>query len=550
MPDLTHSLRAQDIGFLKIVASFWGVDIDAPDTKTALPTLVHELIDPALVEEIVNALEEDVRQVLDELILHSGRMAWSRFTQTFGELQEMGPGKRDREKPYLDPQSPTEALWYLGLIGRDFLRSGGDLQECAYIPDDLLQLMPPVFAAEPKPPGRAASPGESADILPANDRILDHTCTLLAALRLEDPRRSPAVAKWQPPADIVHALLAAMKLINASDQPVPEAARTFLEMPRGKALAWLVAGWLKSPLFNELRLMPGIICDGAWHNDPVLARERVMALLSEVPENAWWNLESFIEAVYETEPDFQRPAGDFDTWLIRDKKSDESLAGITHWKSVDGALVRYLITGPMHWLGMIDLASPDEDGAPKAFRFSSWATRLLLGKPIEDISVEDHPINVSSDGSITATRLSSRMARYQISRFCLWESETDEEYKYQLSPTSLRKGASQGLKVAHLEALLNKYGEAPPPSLVEALHRWEKNGRQVRIHPGVILRVENPKILQSLRDSQAGRFLGDSLGPASALIHKDAVEKVAAALARLGYLSDIEWINVDTKGAS
>jgi len=550
MPDLTHSLRAQDVGFLKIIASSWGVDIDAPDAKTALPILVDKLIDPALVLEIVNALEEDVRQALDELILHSGRMAWSRFTQTYGDLREMGPGKRDREKPYLDPLSSTEALWYLGLIGRDFLRSGGELQECAYIPDDLLPLMPPVLPTEPKPPGRAASPGEAAHILPSSDRILDHTCTLLAALRLEDPYRSPAVVGWQPPVDIVHALLAAMKLVNSSDQPVPEAARTYLEMPRGKALAWLVGGWLESTLFNELRLMPGIICEGAWINDPVLARERVLAMLSEVPENVWWHLDSFIDAVFENEPDFQRPAGDFDTWLVREADTDESLAGFVNWQAVDGALVRFMISGPMHWLGLIDLASPDEEDAPKAFRLSGWASRLLLGKPIEDISEEDHPINVASDGSIKVNRLSSRMARYQISRFCLWESENDEEYKYQLSPISLRKGASQGLKVAHLEALLNKYGEAPPPSLVEALHRWEKEGGQVRIHPGVILRVENPKILQALRDSQAGRFLGDTLGAASALIHPDAVEKVAAALARLGYLSDIELISEDITGSS
>jgi len=540
MPDLKHSLRVQDLGYLKIVAESWGVELNAPDARTALPIVIRKIMDPALVLEIVEALAEDARQALDTLILHSGRMPWSRLVQTFGHLREMGPGKRDREKPYLDPVSPTEALWYRGLIGRDFLRFEGDLQECAYIPDDLLEVMPEVGPTVPQPPGRAASPGEVANILRANDRVLDHTCSLLAALRLEDPQRSPMVENWQPPFEVVHALLAAMKLITSSEQPVPEDARPFLEMPRGKALSWLVRGWRASALFNELRLMPGIICEGAWHNDPILAREHVLALLSEVPENTWWNLDSFIKAVFEREPDFQRTAGDFDTWLVRDAEKGGSLAGIQHWQAVDGALVRYLITGPMHWFGLIDLASASENKAVTAFRFSGWASRLLLGKPVKDLPAEDQPVIVSSDGFLTASTLTPRLARYQVSRFCLWVDENETDYTYQLSPESLSRAASQGLRIIHLEKLLNKFSEPPPPSLIEALRQWEKEGGQVRIHPGIILRVETPKILQVLRDSPAGRFIDDPLGPTSALIKPDAIEKVSAALARLGYLSDIE----------
>ena len=60
------------------------------------------------------------------------------------------------------------------------------------------------------------------------------------------------------------------------------------------------------------------------------------------------------------------------------------------------------------------------------------------------------------------------------------------------------------------------------------------------MQPGMVLRVEDPAILTALRDTPAGRFLGDILGPTSALIYPGTAEKVADALARLGYLSDIE----------
>jgi len=541
MPDLNHRLRNLDLGFLKIVTELWGVDLSAPDARHALPVLVRDLLDPALVLEIVEALPEESRQALDALILNAGWIAWSRFTREFGALREVGPGRRDREKPHLDPVSATEVLWYRGLIGRDFLRREGELQECAYIPDEFLELLPPVTASGPQPPGRVASPGETTYVMSTNDRILDHTCTLLAALRLEDPERSPAAETWQPPIKVVHALLAAMKLITSSEQPVPEDARPFLEMPRGEALAWLVQGWQNSVYFNELRIMPGVVCEGAWRNDPLATRTQLLELLSEVPEGAWWHLDAFIDAIHQREPDFQRPAGDFDTWLVRDADTGESLQGIQHWEAVDGALIRYVITGPMHWLGLIDLASPGKHADVTAFRFSDWAADLMLGRPIQGLGEEDQLIEAFSDGTLTAARCTPRLARYQVSRFCLWVGETEEKFTYQLTPASLSEAAIQGLKITHLETLLNKYGEAPPPSLIQALHQWEKKGRQVQIHPCVVLRVDTPQILQALRNSPAGRFLGNPLGPTTAIVKPRAIEKVSAALARLGYLSDVEF---------
>jgi len=359
-------------------------------------------------------------------------------------------------------------------------------------------------------------------------------------LRLGDPQRSPAAQAWQPPLKVVHALLAAAKLITASEHPVLEEARSFLEMSRAEALAWLVQTWRESPMFNELRLVPGLACKGAWQNDPVTTRERVLTFLSEVPEGVWWHLDSFIQAVYKRSPDFQRPAGDFDSWLIRDAQSGEPLNGIKHWDRVDGALLRYLITGPLHWLGMIDLAMPAMGMPVTAFRFSTWAEALLMGQPVKDLLVEDQKINAFSDGKLIVTTHTPRLVRYQLARFCQWLDEDEKTYTYLLTPASLKTASHQGLRIVHLESLLAKYGESIPPSLISALRQWDQKGGQAKIQPAVILRVEDHRILQALRDSPAERFLGDPLGPTTVIINPDAGEKVAAALARLGFLADIE----------
>jgi hypothetical protein len=541
MPDLQHCLQDHDLGFLEIVAELWGVDLAAPDARQGLPRLTESLLVPALVLEVAEALPETTRQALNALLANDGWMPWRRFVRDYGGLREVGPGRRDREKPYLKPISATEVLWYRGMIGRDFLRREGELQECAYIPDDLLALLPPVQSPGTQPPGRAALPGETKAVTPAMDRVLDHCCTLLAALRLDDPARSPAVAAWQPPAGVVAELLRAVKLVTVEDQPAVEDARSFLEMPRGEALAWLVKGWRDSDEFNELRQVPSLVCEGAWRNDPRVAREQVLDWMDELPEGVWWNLDSFVEAIFERMPDFQRPAGDFDTWLVREAASGDSLSGIEHWPEVDGALIRYLVTGPMHWLGLVELASPADDQPAVAFRFSAWAADLLGGHSPAGLVDEEQPLKALSDGRIIAGRFSSRLARYQVSRFGLWQAETEEDYTYQLTPQSLKAAAGQGLKVAHLETLMNKYGEPLPPSLGQALHQWEKSGGQALVQPCVVLRVSDPKILQALRSTPAERFLGDFLGPTAVIIHPGAAEKVRAALTRMGYLADLDF---------
>jgi hypothetical protein len=303
----------------------------------------------------------------------------------------------------------------------------------------------------------------------------------------------------------------------------------------------LVSGWRQSDQFNELWLMPNVVCEGAWQNDPRVAREQLLTWLADLPAGEWWQIDAFIAAIHEQAPDFQRPAGDFDTWLIRQADTGKSLSGIAHWQEVDGALIRYLITGPLHWLGLVDLAARAKDEAPSAFRLSGWAAELLQGQAPAGIAAEEEPLKALSDGRLLAKALSPRIARYQVARFGLWLAETDTTYTYQLTPQSLAEAAEQGLKITHLETLLNKYGDPPPPSLVQALHQWEKDGQQARIHPCVVLRVDDPKILQALRNTPADRFLGNVLGPTVVTVNPGAVEKVRSALARLGYLTDVDF---------
>ena len=167
--------------------------------------------------------------------------------------------------------------------------------------------------------------------------------------------------------------------------------------------------------------MPGVKCEGEWLNDALKSRRAILDLLSEIPLQAWWNLTAFVAGVHERQPDFQRPAGDYDSWFIRSESSGEFLQGIEHWDEVDGALVRYLITGPLHWLGILDLASSTPAGEPSAFRYSEWAEALLQEYTPPPLLVdEDAPVQALPDGRLRLSSLTPRAVRYQVARFCEW----------------------------------------------------------------------------------------------------------------------------------
>lgn len=545
MPDLFHSLLKQDIGHLRIIAELWGLELKSTEAEAALEELSVSLLEPDLFAELIDSLSPEADSAITALVNSGGRIPWPTFTRKYGEIREAGAGKRDREKLYLNPASTTEILYYRGLLARAFFDTKKGPQEFAYIPDDLLALLDREEmeeedaledSARAEPLGRAASPGEKGHEIPANDSILDDATTLLAALRLgiEPP-------ETRIPLNVLQGFLRAANLIKGN-APQPEPVKAFLESPRAEALAMLQQAWVESDSFNELCLMPTIVCEGEWKNQPQETREFLVNLLDAIPEGKWWSINAFLRDIKQKYADFQRPAGDYDSWFIKRASDGQYLRGFASWDQVDGALIKYFITNILHWLGQVDLCIAEGATEPTSFQILS-SESLIAGK-------EDKKLHVSSQGLISIPRLAPRVVRYQVSRFCEWDDvrvakriEThskDDPYRYRLSTNSLTKAKEQGLKVEHLLVLLTKHTDAGvPPSLVKALKRWESNGTEARVQTQIILKVSKPEILEEVRRSRASKFLGEVLSPTTVIIKGGAVQKVMEVLTELGLLTEV-----------
>jgi hypothetical protein len=549
-PDLQQSLPKQDIGHFRIVADLWGLELESNDSDSALEELCASLLDLEAVSETLDILSPEARSALDELTRAEGQMEWAVFARKYGHIREMGAGKRDRERPHLKPASTSEILFYRALLAKAFFDTEKGAQEFAYIPEDLFEIIVEVGAKDDIPPapasealGRPATPVEKAFEIPATDFILDDATTYLAALRismesnglpLEMQERAPALQK----------ILTTANLIKKNVLQ-PEAVKTFLEASRADALNSLYNAWLTSSTFDELRLIPTIICEGEWKNQPQVTREFLMNLINDLPQGKWWSIPAFVKAIKEKFPDFQRPAGDYDSWFIKRATDGQFLRGFAYWDAVDGALVKYVIQ-VLHLLGRVDLAATEEGKEPTAFRISESKVESQKSNDLRPSTLRqaqdnafDGKIIVSSNGRITISRYFSRAVRYQISRFCEWDDQKKDDYIYSVSAKSLKRAHEQGLKAEQLLAMLVKYTNGNvPPALVKALKRWDANGAEARVESLLVLRVNKPEIMEEMRKSKAGKYLGEMLSPTAVVVKSGAIQKVLAELAELGLLAE------------
>jgi hypothetical protein len=533
MPDLPASLHKHDLGHLHIVAGFWGLELESHDADSAAEELCAAILDADTVRETIEILPPNASAALTALMESNGKMEWAIFARKYGEIREMGEARRDRERPHLKPISASEILFYRGLLEKAFFDTDKGAQEFGYVPDDIFEIIKHDVREDLKgenqePLGRPATPIEKAYEIPATDHILDDATTYLAALRAGRSNRQFDLRE----------LLTAASILK-KDELQAEAVKKFLEASREDALGMLHSAWLKSQTFDELRLIPTIICEGEWlrQNQPQVTREFLMNLVNDIPQNKWWSLPAFLRDLKTKFPDFQRPAGDYDSWFIKRESDGQYLRGFAYWDQVDGALVKYFIQ-MLHWLGEADLAAPEEGKEFTAFRvkLKVEGSRSNNLQP----STFDGKLTVASSGKIVVARNFSRAVRYQISRFCEWDDEKNNEYAYHVTAKSLKQAGQQGLKAEQLLALLVKYTKGSvPPALVKALKQWDAHGVEARVETQTLLRVARPEIVEELRKSKAGKFLSEALSPTAVIIKSGAESKVLEALTELGLLAEI-----------
>lgn len=548
MRSVRKSLQDHDLGHLRVLARLWELEPPTQESQALAEWLAERLPKPEHLHPLLASLPAEAREAIQHLVNEGGRLPWVDFIQRHGELREMGPGRRDREQPWLDPISPVEVLWYRGLIGRAFQDTPVGPKEFAYVPDELLSALPSGPTAQADELGRPAPEPEVR--LHLEHHLVDDAVTLLAALRRRPepgfkltPERRRALEPFFTLPDalpMLRIILIELELLSTEPlQPEPQQVGDFLELRRDQALAELTLAWRESSAWNDFELLghlgPG---PGGWPNNPQASRSAALEYLARVPRDRWWDLDGFLVEIRERYPSFQRPGGDFDSWYLRDRRTGSFLRGLSSWDAVDGALLRAMILGPLRWFGAVDLGRLESHDHLGSFRLTETAGILLDDESPVAAEKSDIPGQLFPDGTIKFPRGSSSKLRYQIARLCSWLDIADDAYRYRLRPSSVLASAEQGLQLAHVRRLLEQVSDEPtPPGLRRALDRLAENRIEARADHDIVLQVEDAELLDRMVDEpKLRRWLGERLGPRAARVAPDDVEPLLRTAASLGLL--------------
>jgi hypothetical protein len=575
MPTLQVMLAEADEALLEVLVSQWGVDARRLSQAEIREVLGKAMLDPARVEKVFDGLDSNARGALQTLAGNQAsrnKMALPMFEALSGSVRRLGKGGIERDKPHVNPASPAESLFYKGLIAITSDRVGSGLGFVAYIPDDLAVILPlhktgysrdvleaeaAVYSDDPAVPTDVSDQvmtldsAEIEEVRVADTRIVDDMTTLLAFLQLTpagyDPYKGLDVTSLA--ALMPHLLgqdetrLAFLVTVGISGQLIYDQegrlyvhrteGRQWLELARPAQLRRLVEAWQGSSVLLELFLVPGLNVDDTPSYDPAAAREALIsALRDETPHYDWWALDSFIEVMYARHADFQRPGGDYDSWYIRND-SGEYLRGVESWHAVDGAAIEFTVIGPLHWLGLLDVAE-------NAARFNAYGRSFLDSRWPQPSSESDEPIEIQDDGTLLVSRKASRFERVQLARFTSWVAPATLDgnpYVYRLDAGGVQRAAAQNISTENIAKFVTRVTGVPlPEPVLRLLQNWRSGPTaSVSLESQIILRTTAPETLDMIfNEPTLRRYLGARLGDMACIVRADQWEALTQALGQRG----------------
>ena len=557
---LRQLLYRTETRLLPVIAGFWIRPETKPDYEELIRILCERMLDPMVLQKMLTGSESrDLTAGLRRLSEHHGQEPADTFEAACGPMRSAGTDRILREKYWKTPVSATEKLFYRGLIFRENRSVSGELKECYILPDDLRAHISSIIedlsmSAETRDDpfiARPAAPSETACVLPLRDDIPD-LFTLAAALTRDGREFSiPGADISEEQKRFIKMLLTENGSFTAENEADPERIRTFLIQNRTAAKLELLRAWRNSDTYDELSENKGFlsVIDPPDY-DRKAPRTIILRYLADLPANTWWSLSGFTAAVKRAAPDFLRGSFSGDRGQIRDADGND-LSGIGSWFQLEGAYIRFILFGPLRWLGITQTAFEDkENQSPGAFRITLEGLFYLMESAEPEISpsilakpnLEQSSPNIAADGAITCSSKVPRYFRYTTARCCEIERLKGDICTFRLTPNSLKAAEKAGISRESFLALLRRFtGKALPPTLERMLSSGEKTIIPATIYNATILTVPQPEILTDLLNtSRLEKWILQQINENSLMIDPKGIDEFRRYLMEKEIFVDIQ----------
>lgn len=496
LPALRSLLEATPYPLLTRIARLRGYPVPRNLPKADLVTLLEgAMSDLDALESLLTTLAPAELAVLQDLVWAGGRLPRRHLARQHGDLREFRPwDPASPARPWQYPSSPTERLYFLGLVFYD--PASGDL----LIPAELL----PYYPAPPRPqPAAPAAPTPAPALVALHD-----LAQLLALIAAAPPRLIHG--RWLPPS-LLHEWGA-----RCAHPPAHPTAPGELRMPRRRFLHYLAdAAALVAPAGPFLVLTPQ-----AWDWLSASPADRLASLwpaFAAPNPRLWANYRlpghrlkitptlhgALIDELMRSAAQSQAlgsPAA-LAARLLACNPAPHIALGQNIWDA-EGRLTQALIallTGPLTTLGVV-AAAP---GAPELC-LTDWGL-YLLGAAAAPTLDPPPPFDLGADFVFSPPGLFFDPLALVTLAAC---AERRDSGDYQITSASWARALQRGESTADLLTRLNAIAQRPLHGAeVATLDAWARNARRMRIRRLTILEVDDPAIIARLQRTRRGRQL-------------------------------------------
>lgn len=474
MRSLRQALATYPLPWLEGLALYVGLPLTVRTAKDAAAELAAHLLRPDIAQALYEGLSARAREALAEILSASVPIPWATFVRRYGPVRDMGPQRLMREQPWREPISPAEELYYRGVVYRALVRQDGAVVEIVYVPKELTLLLPqPPESASLKDIPMVAPPEQ---VSTAGQTLLNDVVMVLAFAyneglhvdwegrplrgdlarlgeRLTSPLQPTDLLRLPPRVQFILYLVYHLGFVTQEgDRLRLQVSRLqeWLKQPVAYHRLMLWRLWAEGETWCDLCHVPELDpVEGTWVDTALRARQRILRHLRELSAETWYALSDVQRFIHQHDPDFLRPDGNYETWLIRRREDKRILRGFQYWQDVEGALLRFYVFGPMFWMDAVMIG---EEG--RRFALTDAGARWLRRRS-EPMRRVRPPLHVSPDFRISMSHNVHPLDLFRVTRFADWEL-TRPEYVFRITRSSLQRASRQGILGRHILLYLRK----------------------------------------------------------------------------------------------
>jgi hypothetical protein len=336
-------------------------------------------------------------------------------------------------------------------------------------------------------------------------------------------------------------------------------ARVYFQMTNWSEL-WPVLRIEKNIQLRRLWSFANSITPDRLRADLAGFRQVVLRVLACLPDNEWVQVNDLCTWLKTVWPRFDQTAaephyqylistGYMPGWFLARSNSTQPLSSDgPDWQLAQWNFILQMITGPLHWLGLVDLNF--KNGVPVEIRLHGlgdlyWDRLEAPGvphsaadhpqaKPVtpdQVVTVEHHTIKVNP--SVIAAEAHSLLDK--IARL---EDITPDIFTYILSGQAVHTTFEEGLTLANILDDWAQLLPIPIPELIRSqLAEWWQAYGQVRVYENVtVIEFSDDYTLTEMKAvTSLEQHLIAEISPRLVLIPQKAVEPLAAELEQAGY---------------